>query len=364
MLVARRDHEEKRAPEGQGEGGDRPDRDGSHPRDRGVARQGEDDPGLPRSRLRGRGLGRAHPRPAQASRRHPGQAQGRGLVPARRRRGPRLHRPVRRRRRQADEGRRAEEEARRRRRPAARDGRGPRGRGHRVAPARGAAAEGAGQADGLPRDHQGRDPPRGRGHPRPRPGPRRRPGDPAHPRPALRLRGLAGAVEEGHDRPVRRPRPVGRHASRRRPRAGADRVPGGVVLGHRGAVRPRLVQREARRGRRPARRHGQGLQRPRRAHPRRRGAPDRGDRRVARGGPAGRAVHRALGGGQALPPVTGRAVHDLHAPAGGEPQAALGRAAHDARRAGPLRARLHHLHAYRLHDAVRVGGQRRARAGR
>ena len=36
--------------------------------------------------------------------------------------------------------------------------------------------------------------------PRPRPGPRRRPGDPPHPRPALRLRGLAGALEEGHDR--------------------------------------------------------------------------------------------------------------------------------------------------------------------
>ena len=40
-----------------------------------------------------------------------------------------------------------------RRRAPARDGRGPRGRGDRLAPPRGAEAEGAGEADGLPRDH-------------------------------------------------------------------------------------------------------------------------------------------------------------------------------------------------------------------
>ena len=40
--------------------------------------------------------------------------------------------------------------------------------------------------------------------PRHRHGPRRGPGGPPHPRPALRLRGLPGAVEEGHVRPVRR----------------------------------------------------------------------------------------------------------------------------------------------------------------
>ena len=39
-------------------------------------------------------------------------------------------------------------------RAPARDGRGPRGRGDRLAPARGAEAEGAGAPDGLPRDHQ------------------------------------------------------------------------------------------------------------------------------------------------------------------------------------------------------------------
>ena len=41
---------------------------------------------------------------------------------------------------------------------SARDGRGPGGRGDRVASARGAEAEGARPADGLPRDHPGGDP--------------------------------------------------------------------------------------------------------------------------------------------------------------------------------------------------------------
>ena len=44
-----------------------------------------------------------------------------------------------------------------RRRAPARDGRGPRGRGDRLAPARGAEAEGPRAADGLPRDHARRD---------------------------------------------------------------------------------------------------------------------------------------------------------------------------------------------------------------
>ena len=170
-------------------------------------------------------------------------------------------------------------------------------------------------------------------------------------------------MEEGHDRPVGGARAVRRHAAGRRPRARAHRVPLGVVLGHRGPVRPGLVQREARRRRRQARRHRQGLQRPRRAHPRRRRAPLGGVGDLA-GHRARRAVvRRALGRGQALPPLARCSVHDLDAAAGGQPQAALGRAAHDARGAGPLRARLHHLHAYRLHHAVGVGDERGARAG-
>ena len=67
--------------------------------------------------------------------------------------------------------------------------------------------------------------PRGRREPaRSRPRPRRRPGDPPHPRPALRLRGLAGAVEEGHAEAVGRPGAVGGHADHRAARARADGV--------------------------------------------------------------------------------------------------------------------------------------------
>ena len=60
---------------------------------------------------------------------------------------------------------------------------------------------------------------------RPRPRPGRRLPDPARAGPAVRLRGLAGAVEEGHAAAVGRPGPVGRHPAGGRPGAGADRVP-------------------------------------------------------------------------------------------------------------------------------------------
>ena len=46
------------------------------------------------------------------------------------------------------------------------------------------------------------------------------------------------------------------------------------------------------------------------------------------------------------------AVHDHHPAAGGRPQAAAVGVAGDARRPGPVRARLHHLHAHRHRDAV------------
>ena len=82
--------------------------------------------------------------------------------------------------------------------------------------------------------------PRGRREPaRARHGPRRGPGGAPHPRPSLRLRGQPGPVEEGHVRPVRRPRPVRRHPAGRRPRARADGVPARVVLGPRGHLRRR-----------------------------------------------------------------------------------------------------------------------------
>ena len=157
------------------------------------------------------------------------------------------------------EGHRAEEAAEGRRRAPARDGRRPRGRGDRLAPARGAEAEGARAPDGLPRDHARRDPAGARRDARGRPAARRRAGDAAHPRPALRLRGLARALEEGDAGPLRRPRPVGRRPARRRARARAPGLRLGRLLGHQRRLRPRLVRGEARGRRRQARRAGPRL---------------------------------------------------------------------------------------------------------
>jgi DNA topoisomerase-1 len=58
-----------------------------------------------------------------------------------------------------------------------------------------------------------------------------------------------------------------------------------------------------------------------------------------------------------------RAVHDLHAAAGGRPQAALLRPAGHADRPAAVRERLHHLHAHRQQQPVGDGGQRRPPAG-
>ena len=120
------------------------------------------------------------------------------------------------------QGLRAARRAQERRRAPARHGPRPRGRGHRLAPARHAQAEGAGPPDGLPRDHRARDPRRRREPARPRPGPRRRPGDPPHPGPPLRLRGLPRAVEEGHAAALGGPGAVGGDADHRAARARAD----------------------------------------------------------------------------------------------------------------------------------------------
>ena len=104
-----------------------------------------------------------------------------------------------------------------------------------------------------------RDPARARRDARGRPAPRRRPGDAADPRPPLRLRGLAGALEEGHAGPLGRPRPVGRRPARRRARARAPRLRLRRLLGHQRPVRSRLVRGPARRRRREARRAGSRL---------------------------------------------------------------------------------------------------------
>ena len=84
----------------------------------------------------------------------------------------------------------------------------------------------------------------------------------------------------------------------------------------------------------------------------------------ARGGARRRHVRRPLRRREAVHAPAGRAVHDLDAAAGGEPQAPLHVADDDARRAAPVRERLHHLHAHRLDDALRVGAHGGARQAR
>ena len=62
-------------------------------------------------------------------------------------------------------------------------------------------------------------------------------GEPPHPRSAVRLHAVAGAVEEGADRPQRRPRAERRRPADRRARGRAARVPHGALLGPRSAAR-------------------------------------------------------------------------------------------------------------------------------
>ena len=112
------------------------------------------------------------------------------------------------------------------------------------------------------------------------------------------------------------------------------------------------------------RRPGPRLRPGRRAPERRHGAAHRGrGARPRRRSLDGRAVRGHVGRGEAVHAPAGRAVHDLDAAAGGEPQAAAQLPADDARRPAPLRERLHHLHAHRLDDAVGVGARRGARPG-
>ena len=144
-----------------------------------------------------------------------------------------------------EEGRRRSEggpEGRRRAHP--RDGRGSRGRGDRLARARGVEAEGAGAAHGVPRDHAARDPRGARPSARARHEARRGAGGPPHARPARRLGDVAGAVARVRPRPGR----VGRTRAERRgaPRRGARARPHGVP--HRSVERSRRRALRARPG--------------------------------------------------------------------------------------------------------------------
>ena len=216
----------------------------------------------------------------------------------------------------------------------------------------------------TPRGH----PAGARQHPRARRPAGRRAGDPAHPRPALRLRGQPGAVAQGPPGPVRRSRAVRRHAAGGRARARAHGVRRRRLLGRHRHVRRRgrgraVVQRPPDVGRRAARGHRPRLPGHRAAAGRRRRPPRRGPRDRAGGRPGRRRVLRLLARDQAVHAPPGRAVHHLDPAAGGVAQAADGVAADHAHRAGAVRERLHHLHAYGLVVAERAGDRRRAPAG-
>ena len=88
-------------------------------------------------------------------------------------------------------------------------------------------------------------------------------------RPALRLRGLSGSLEEGDAAPLRGTCPVGRDQVGRRPRARAHAICDGDVLGRPGHIRPGCVRGEAGDGGRRPHRAGARL-RPRTDSPRRR----------------------------------------------------------------------------------------------
>ena len=176
-------------------------------------------------------------------------------------------------------------------------------------------------------------------------------------------------MAQGAHRPVGGSGAVALAAADRRARAGADEVPLGQLLGPRGvAPHHRCLHFEAALRLGAARRAGQGLRRPRQPHRCQGSRRSRraGDRRGAGQG-AGRRAGRSIvpgeeRGGQAGSLVPAASLRDLDAAAGRRPQAEHERPAGDAGGPGPLRARLHHLHAHRLGQPVPDGARCRPRA--
>ena len=217
----------------------------------------------------------------------------------------------------------------------------PRGRVDQLAPGATAQAQGAGAPHPLSRNHRGSHsrsarPRSRRRQPEPRPGA----GKPSHPRPALRLHSLARPLEEGADRAQRRAGAERRRAADRGAGRRAARVPQSELLGHRSHAEERGRRRvpgHAHQGGTEAHRHGQGLQRPRRAAVHGGHAPRPGARRSPQRGPqAPHAVDRHERGREADRAAPVGAVHHLDPAAGSQPQARLLLRPHDERGPAPL----------------------------
>ena len=194
------------------------------------------------------------------------------------------------------------------------------------------------QAHRLPRNHQAGDSGSHREAAHGQYGPGQRPAGTPHPRPAGRLRAVAGAVEEGTSGAVGRPRAVGRRAPDRGARARDHRLPLGSLFPCRGPVlRRRRPGEDALQGRTfvAFRNRGAGRNLPAKLHRRH--------------------IHGGQGRGETRTALPRAAVHHLDAPAGGGPQAGHVRIADDVRRAAPLRAGSDHLHAYRLGEPLAAG---------
>ena len=228
--------------------------------------------------------------------------------------------------------------------------------------------EGAGEADGLPRDHPHGHPGGHREPARARHEARRGPGGPAHPRPALRLRdvarwpgaGPAAPRSAGRVQSVAARLVVERERARMAFRAAAYWDLEGTFVAPRRASRFPARRSSTLDGKRARRRAATSTRRPASSptaadvvlldEARRRGArrPAPRRRRSRSTSVETKPQHRAARA----------AVHDVDAPAGGGPQARLQRGAHDGDRAAALRERLHHLHAHRPHEPVGAGDHR------
>ena len=209
----------------------------------------------------------------------------------------------------------------------------------------------------------------------PRPPPGRRPGGPSDPRPPVRLRGIAGPVEEDHAPAVGRagcrPSPPGWWSSGN---GRGSRSPGRVVGDRRHfttAASPRPRAPPARSPPPWPRWTGCRLATGRDfeqtgtlASPGSVVVLDEDPARALAARSRRRATSRSVADREAIPPLPGRALHDLDAAAGGGSQAPVQRPADHAGRPAPLRGRLDHLHADRLDHAVERGAARRPGPGR